>query len=60
MNKLKFFIFNLNDINHNLILKRQVAPEHSGYASMIAALMITIGVITGLQFTKILELIVLA
>lgn len=36
-----------------------VAPEHSGYASMMGALMITIGVLTGLQFTKVFELIVL-
>jgi hypothetical protein len=37
-----------------------VPAEQSGYASMIAALMITIGVVTGLNFTKVLELIVTA
>lgn len=39
---------------------RQVEPEHAGTASMIAALTLAIGVVSGLQFTKILEWIVLA
>jgi len=38
----------------------QVAAEHSGSAAMIAALVLTIGVTTGLQFSKLLEFIVLA
>jgi equilibrative nucleoside transporter 1/2/3 len=38
----------------------QVPSEHSGSAAMIAALVLTIGVTTGLQFSKIFEFIVLA
>jgi len=37
-----------------------IVPEHSGSTAMIAALVLTIGVTTGLQFSKIFELIVLA
>lgn len=36
-----------------------VAPEHQGTASMIAALMIAIGVMTGIYFYAVLEFIVL-
>jgi len=43
-----------------LFLFRQVEPEHAGTASMIAALTLAIGVVSGLQFTKVLEWIVLA
>jgi len=39
---------------------RQVEPEHAGTASMISALTLAIGVVSGLQFTKVLEWIVLA
>lgn len=38
----------------------RLVPEHSGTVSMLAGLAIAIGVATGLQFTKILEFIVLA
>jgi hypothetical protein len=38
---------------------RLVDPEHSSYASMLAGLMIAVGVATGLFGTKLFELIVL-
>jgi hypothetical protein len=44
----------------SLFIFRQVEPEHAGTASMISALTLAIGVVSGLQFTKVLEWIVLA
>jgi hypothetical protein len=43
----------------NLFFSRLVEPQHAGHASMIAALMIAIGVASGLNFTPVLEWIVL-
>lgn len=38
---------------------QQVDPEHSGTAAMLSALMLVIGVVSGLQFTIVLEQIAL-
>ena len=42
------------------MMYRQVADEHAGSAGMIAALTLTIGVTTGLQFSKLFGVIVSA
>jgi len=39
---------------------RLVKPEHAGTASQLSALALSIGVVSGLQFEKALEHIVLA
>jgi hypothetical protein len=41
-----------------IIFFRQVPDQHSGTIAMIAALLISVGVTTGFQFTKIFEIIV--